>query len=438
MAGFPDIEVNVRNIAVGGAGVGEVTSQSDASRDLLGITAFVPFASPGERVLARVQEKKDRYLKAELIEVLEPSPARVAPSCRYFTNCGGCELQHLSYPAQCEAKFEMLRSSLQAAKFGKDVLSSLAPLVTSQELNYRRRVTLHVDRSGRIGLYRSRSRSVVPIESCSVATPQINDALSSLSLSLFCTELPSKKLSSILLEEDDQGLVAILKSPYDLTRSDVDVILEQAKQVFPNLVLIAAGKEVGGAGRQILELPLNDKKTFFIRLPAGYFSQVNWNINLSLIKRVVEAAQLSYGDKVYDLYAGAGNFTLPLARSGGQVTAVECDSRLAGFGRDNIKRHNLDKKVLFLEQSVEEFLKDKSVFKDVSLVVADPPRSGLGNLLPQLNFSQRFLLISCHLPSFVRDLRGFAEMGWSVDSIEPFDMFPQTSYLEILAVLSKH
>jgi 23S rRNA (uracil1939-C5)-methyltransferase len=342
----------------------------------------------------------------------------------------------LSYAAQCEAKFEMLRGSLQAAKFGKDVLSALVPLVPSQELNYRRRVTLHVDGSGRIGLYRSRSRSIVPIESCSVATPRINDALSA--LSLFGAELPSKKLSSILLEEDDQGLVAILKSPYDLTRSEVDVILEKVKRVFPNLVLIAAGKEVGGAGRQILELPLNDKKTFFLRLPAGYFSQVNWNINLSLIKRVVEAARLSYGDKVYDLYAGAGNFTLPLARAGGQVTAVECDSRLAGFGRDNIKRHNLEKKVLFLEQSVEQFLKDKAVFKDVSLIIADPPRSGLGNLLPQLNFSQRFLLISCHLPSFVRDLRGFAEMGWTVDSIEPFDMFPQTSYLEILAVLSKH
>lgn len=436
MAGHPDVEVNVRNIAVGGAGVGEVTSQSDAGRDLLGITAFVPFAAPGEHVLARVEEKKDRYLKAELVEVLEPSPARVMPSCRYFTNCGGCELQHLSYAAQCEAKFEMLRGSLQAAKFGKDVLSALVPLVPSQELNYRRRVTLHVDGSGRIGLYRSRSRSVVPIESCSIATPRINDALSA--LSLFGAELPSKKLSSILLEEDDQGLVAILKSPYDLTRSEVDVILEKVKRVFPNLVLIAAGKEVGGTGRQILELPLNDKKTFFLRLPAGYFSQVNWNINLSLIKRVVEAARLSYGDKVYDLYAGAGNFTLPLARAGGQVTAVECDARLAGFGRDNIKRHNLEKKVLFLEQSVEQFLKDKAVFKDVSLIIADPPRSGLGNLLPQLNFSQRFLLISCHLPSFVRDLRGFAEMGWTVDSIEPFDMFPQTSYLEILAVLSKH
>ena len=429
-----EVTVNIRNIAVGGAGVGEVVAQSDGGSQLLGITAFVPFTAVGERAVARVTEQKDRYLKTELVRIETAAAERVEPECRYYANCGGCELQHIGYEAQLRAKYEMIAGSLRAAKLPAAVFEKLQKIAPSQPYNYRRRVTLHLDAGGRVGFYRQNSRTVVPIASCAVAAAGINGLLEDIQT---FGRLVQGKISSIQLEEDAQGIVAVLQSPYDLSGPQAKEILELARGHFPNVVLMAAEKEIGGFGRQILELPLNEKNTCSLRIPAGYFSQVNWPINLALIERVVQLAQPGFGQRVYDLYAGAGNFSLPLGRAGAQVLAVECDKRLVAFGRENIARHSLSKKVEFVEKSVEKFLAGEKNHRDVPIVVADPPRNGLGSLVPLFNFPQPFLFVSCHLPSFVRDVKAFTEHGWEVEAIEPFDMFAQTSYVEILGVLRR-
>jgi 23S rRNA (uracil1939-C5)-methyltransferase len=426
------VTVNIRNIAVGGAGVGEVIAQSDGSNNLLGITAFVPFTAVGERVVARVTEQKDRYLKADLIAIELPSAERAEPECKYFANCGGCELQHVSYRSQLKAKHEMIAGAMRAGKLSSAVVDTLKPIYPSQPYHYRRRITLHIDAGGRVGFYRQNSRSVVPLDSCTIASAGISALLENIQS---FGRLVQGKISSVQLEEDTQGIVAVLQSPYDLGTVQVKEILEQAKPYFPSVTLLAAEKEAGGFGRQILELPLNEKNTFSLRIPAGYFSQINWQVNLALIERLLHFADIGYESLTYDLYAGAGNFSLPLGRAGAQVIAVECDKRLAFFGRENVARHNLAKKIEFVEKSVEQFLSSKKSHDDVDLIVADPPRSGLGQLVSSLGFAKKFLFISCHLPSFVRDLKAFVDSGWQVEAIEPFDMFAQTSYVEILGVL---
>ena len=429
-----EITVNIRNIAVGGEGVGEVIEQVNG-QDLLGITAFVPFTAVGETARARVVEKKERYVRCELLDIETRSPERVAPACPYFMNCGGCELQHISYPAQLKAKEEMIRGALKAAKLTTRTVEALEPVIPGTPYGYRRRITLHVDANGRIGFYRQHSRAVVPIAQCPISSTGINEVLAGIQ------ELSGKlqgKISSILLEEDQQGVVAVLRSPYDLSSAEEKEVFETAKKHFSNFSLTSASKELGGMGRQILDLPLNEKATFFLRVPAGHFSQVNWQINLGLIEHAVAAAKLKYNDKVLDLFAGAGNFSLPLARAGASVTAVEVNPRLVSFGRENAKRHNLAKKICFYEQSVEKFLAQQSkVYLEIPTILADPPRSGLGKLVHQLSFARNFLLVSCHLPSFVRDVKLLLEKGWVMESIRPFDMFAQTSYVEILGVLRK-
>ena len=429
-----EVTVNIRNIAVGGAGVGEVIAQSSFGGELLGITAFVPFTAVGEQVRARVLEQKGRYLKAELIQVEQASTYRLEPECKYFRSCGGCELQHIKYPGQLQAKQEMIAGSLRAAKLGSSVLEKVKPLVPSHPYHYRRRITLHLDAGGRVGFYRQNSRSVVPIYSCPIATEAINQLLPN--IQAFGRKVQSR-VSSIQLEEDAQGTVAVLKAPYDISKSQIQEILETARVFFPNIVLMAAEKESGGFGRQILELALNEKGSFTLQVPAGYFSQINWAINLSLIERVVHHADIVYGKRIYDLYAGAGNFSLPLGRAGAHVYAVECDKRLVFLGRENVKRCNLGKKIEYAEKSVEKFLSSRDNHQGIDLIVADPPRSGLGQLVASFGFAKKFLFVSCHLPSFVRDIKSFIEQGWSVEAIEPFDMFPQTSYVEILGVLNK-
>ena len=178
------------------------------------------------------------------------------------------------------------------------------------------------------------------------------------------------------------------------------------------------------------------KKSLSLKLPAGVFSQVNWEVNLKLIEEVLSVIEPRAEMKVYDLYAGAGNFTLPLARSGASVEAVECESVLVRWGRENAKTHGLDQKVTYRERSVEKFLRNEKLDPD-SILLADPPRSGLGPLVKELGAGKRLVLISCHLPSFVRDVKQLIQNEWSASRIQAFDMFAQTSYVEMMGVFER-
>lgn len=428
------VQVNIRNIAVGGAGVGEVHAQTNGKDDLLGIAAFVPFSIPGEQVSAHVTLKKKQYIETQLLQVEKESPLRVVAPCKYFSTCGGCELQHISYDGQLELKHRMIEGALRSGRVPQPVIDTLLPVIPGDAFGYRRRVTLHIDASGSVGFYRPNSRAVVAIQSCPISVPLIEESLKD--IQVFGREVRGK-VSSIVLEADESTVVCVLKTPYALGDADVQQVLSIAKKVFKNVKIVASDKEVGGFGKQILEMPLAERGAFSLQVPAGSFSQVNWKINQQLVERVVQYAEATAGKAVLDLYAGAGNFSLPLARTGAKVTAVECDERLVGFGRQNAFRLGLDSRLDFFEGSVEAFLKSKKPQRSFDVLVADPPRSGLGNLASELPVANRFLLVSCHLPSFVRDIKTLSQSGWQVKVLQPYDMFAQTSYVEILSLLER-
>ena len=430
-----ELIVRIRNLAFGGDGVGEVT---DGDRELLGITAFVPYTVPGEIVRARASEHKARYIKASSLQVIEPSPDRVVPECPYFETCGGCELQHIRYETQLQLKLEMVRGQLAAARFGVDILNRLQPVVPSQPFGYRRRISLHIDERGAVGFYRTNSRSVVPIDDCPIAVPAIQERLKNVQE---FGAVVRGRVSSLLLEADAEGVIAVMKTPYDLGRVEQEQLLQSARKHFDNVVLISAKGEIGGFGRQILELPLQENNTFTLRVPAGYFSQVNGEINAALIADVLGETRGVAGHEsvtVCDLYAGAGNFSLPLARAGHRVVAVECDARLAALAKQNIQRYQLQRNLQFIESSVEKFLVSPRGKDRFDVVVADPPRSGFGSIpISAIPPTGRLIFISCHLPSFVRDLKNLIEAGYELQRITPYDMFAQTSYLEIVSVFEK-
>jgi len=423
--------VNIRNLAFGGDGVGEVI-ETDSENSTLGIAAFVPFTIPGEKTRIHISEEKKRYLRGDITELLEISPARVEPECKYFGNCGGCEIQHIHYDDQLKFKREMISGALRAGRLPAKVVEALKDIVPSSPFNYRRRVTLHVSESGLVGFYRERSRSIVSIERCPIAVDAISELLPKLPTFTFAVK---GKISSIVLESDAAGVVAVLKSAYALTKRDREIILGAAKQVFESALLLSGSEAAGGFGREILELPLSSSDSFTLQVPAGNFSQINLEINRALVEYVTSHAEIGRGDSVIDLYAGAGNFSLPLARLGGKVTAVEVDKRLVQLGKQNALRLRLDKQVTFYESSVEKFLSKPQTAP--KLLVCDPPRSGLGPMANKLPNADRVILISCHLPSCVRDLMALTEAGYEVLEIQPFDMFAQTTYVEIASVLVK-
>ncbi len=430
---LPAVSVNIRNIAVGGAGVGEVTTQQDGHNDLLGIATFVPFVIPGEVVSARVISAKKRHLQAELLALETESADRVTPYCPHFMICGGCELQHMSYPAQLEAKRKMIVGALRSVRAPGDVVERVSEVKPSEPFAYRHRVTLHLNDEGAIGFYRANSRAVVPIESCPVAIPAINEVLNA--LPQFGKDVRGK-VTSIVLEGDESGVVAILKTGAVLSENEIQFVLAAAKKYFKNAKLISSDRELGGFGKEILELPLDRERKNYLQIPAASFSQVNWLVNQELVQTVVQLSNSGPGTVLADLFSGAGNFAIPLAKTGAKVIAVECDRRLIAFSRQNAFRLRVDNLVEFVEASVERFLHQVSSRK-LDCIIADPPRSGLGRNVNSLPDVKRLLLVSCHLPSFARDVKGLIDNGWSVHTIQPFDMFAQTSYVEIVTLLER-
>lgn len=401
-------------------------------KSLLGISAFVKFSIPGELVKAEIRETKKRHLRAELLEVLTPSAARVTPLCPHFGICGGCELQHIDYSEQLKLKQEMIRGALRAARLSQAVVEAVRPIIASEPYRYRRRVSLHISEGGLIGFYRELSRSVVSISECEISTPEIQSLIPKLQ---GFAEKVKGKISSLILESDPQGVVAVLKSAYALHAKEKEAIIKEARLVFESALVLAGGVPCGGYGRELIELPLNHAGTISIQIPAGNFSQVNLEVNQQLIEYVINASGANRESSVFDLYAGAGNFSLPLARVGAKVIAVELDSRLAQLGKQNALRYNFDRSITFIESSVEKFLAKESSVPDI--IIADPPRSGLASAIAKLPKAKAVVLISCHLPSCVRDLSGLIDLGYHVQEIQPFDMFAQTSYTEIATVLTR-
>jgi len=341
-------------------------------------------------------------------------------------------LLHIEYSEQLKFKLEMIKGALRAHRLPQAVIDAVRPVEASEPYGYRRRVSLHISEGGLIGFYRELSRSIVGISECKISTPAIQAIIPQLES---FAEKVKGKISSLILESDSQGVVAVLKSAYALTTKEKEAIIKESRLVFENALLLAGGEPCGGYGRELLELPLNLAETISIQVPAGNFSQINLEVNQQLIEYVVSASGAGRETTVFDLYAGAGNFSLPLARAGSKVLAVELDSRLAQLGKQNALRYNFERSITFVESAVEKFLAKETSIPDI--IIADPPRSGLASAIVKLPKAKTLVLVSCHLPSCVRDLAGLLDLGYQVREIQPFDMFAQTSYTEIATILTR-
>ena len=166
---FLKIPLLIERLAFGGAGIGRLAN---------GKVCFVPLVVPGEKVLVRIRAKHRNYVEADLEEVVEPSPDRVKPNCPVYGRCGGCQYQHLSYAKQLAIKGEQVVEILR--RLGGISNPPVEPMVPSPvQFHYRNRVTVHA-RSGRVGFFGPRSRRIVEVSQCPIASEHVNALLASL------------------------------------------------------------------------------------------------------------------------------------------------------------------------------------------------------------------------------------------------------------------
>ncbi|HMJ11325.1 MAG TPA: RsmD family RNA methyltransferase [Polyangiaceae bacterium] len=399
-----------------------------------GFAAFVPGGLPGDRIRALRVERRKGYLRAVEWELLEAGPERVTPPCRFAHRCGGCDFMALTALGQQRAKVGMLREAMSRTG-GFENLPSL-PEVRSAgpALGYRTRLRLHIDARGKIGLFARGSHELIELDECIVCHERVNAELGVLR-ELSETEPGSfAQFSEVEIRvgeaEDRAVLFFVPRSLQRRISSAASALLDRLRARFR--VSIAGSHERSELSRMTLPGGLE------LRTPAASFAQVNWSVNRVLVQRVVELAALHEVQSFIELYAGAGNFTLPLLVGGRRGTAIEGNAAAAAALRDSARRMRYELVVLTGDVR-ERFAELRRSAQSADLVFLDPPRAGAKGVLAEIiELGPAHVgFCSCDPVTLARDLRTLSAAGYALRVFEGFDMFPQTHHVEALAWLTR-
>ncbi len=389
--------VTIERWAYGGAGLARID----------GKVIFVPFVLPGER--ARVELSSG--VNAQLAEIVEAAPERVAPPCPLFARCGGCRYQHAPYDFQLARKVDILREQLR--RVGKIEYAGEIETISGPPLGYRNRVQVHVQahkgsndrRSRKLGYLAARSHALVPLTGdCPVASPRLNQALAAMRARLTDARFPRFVRSLELFTNETDVQVNVIDTDQPLRKDFFDWCESVSTLDYPTTL----GK---------------------FRLSPRSFFQVNRFLAEQLVETAIGAAE---GETALDLYAGVGLFALPLSRRFTTVTAVESGSSAARDLEFNAAGSN----VSVQHSRVEDYL--AHLESTPGFVLADPPRAGLGKeVVTHLNrlAPPHITIVSCDPATLARDLAGLT--GYSIERITLVDLFPQTFHIETVVHLRR-
>jgi len=413
-----------------------------------GKAAFVPLVLAGEEVDASLTEEKPGYVRARAESILRASPHRVKPQCRYFSSCGGCQYQHASYDHQLDIKKEILRESLR--RFAKLELQCEIEMHPSPPWNYRNRSRLQVRVQPEFatGYFKLGSHELMAVEACPISSPLINRGISA----LWQSGRGGKVAEGVCEVEffanaDDTKLLVEIYCAREARRAAVRTWAEELRAALPEIVGVAAFRapQAGGGGAaQERLISLGEQSLIYrtqlgsYRVSVGAFFQTNRFLTDELVKIVAQGRQ---GELALDLYAGVGLFSTALARDFHHVVAVESSQLSTGD-----LAYNLSSKGESIQASTEQYLSRREkpgragngrAFPDnvhrLDLVVADPPRSGLGGrvarMLANLG-SPRLTYVSCDPATLARDLVLLLAAGYRIEQAHLVDLFPQTYHLE--------
>lgn len=363
---------------------------------------FVPFALPGEKIRARVWRNEANCSHADLVEILDASPDRIEPKCRHFATCGGCQYQHLPYQKQLGWKTRQVRELLEHM-VGVD--AEVLPTVPSpKEWGYRSKITPHFQKPKGgsdfpIGFLEFNRRTrLVDIDYCPIAMDVINDKLPALRAEVKANAARYKKGATLLMRATGGRVETDHRTP--------------------------VSEKVG-------ELTFN-----FL---AGDFFQNNPFILEAFTGHAAEEASKSGQRYLLDAYCGSGLFGLSLAHKFEEVVGIELSETSADWARRNARTNGIEN-ARFIAASAENLFADIAFPAAETSVVIDPPRKGCSqDFLQQLfQFNPgRVVYISCNPATQMRDLKSFLENGYQIDTIQPFDLFPQTRHLECVISLAR-
>ncbi len=400
------MQVEIEKLVYGGEGLARRA----------GRVVFVPFVLPGEVVELETPAAAKSILRARPQAWLKRSPERQEAPCPVFTRCGGCSYQHVDYAGELRYKRQILRETL--ARTGAVEWAGAVETVSAEPWGYRNRTRLRAQRRGgasRIGFHAAGSHTLVAADACPINSPKLNEAHRALAETAREVPFPGFPREIELFTDEERVLVHAPRASRPLAAKFFDLCAERID---------------GFTRRPFLDYRSGGDA---FRVGRGSFFQVNRFLTDELARRAVGDAG---GGLALDLYCGAGLTTLPLARRFERVIGVDADPKATRSLRYNLDRAGLAARAFNLDAG--GFL--ASFDETPDLVVADPPRAGLGaavtRRLTRLR-PKRIHLVSCDPATLGRDLQALLGGGYALESLTLLDLFPQTAHLETIAALQR-
>lgn len=438
------IELEVEGLAAGGRGVARLD----------GRVAFVRGGLPGDRLMAAVVSDRGRFLESQLERLIQPSPDRVPAPCPFHGPCGGCPWMDLSQAGQIAWKRQLVVDAL--SRIGRLTVGVDPVRASPRRVGYRNKMefTLGRDVRGRpcVGMH-GEVGPLVDVASCTVQSDLGNRVLSSAREYLLderCTRIaafgarPEPHRLVIRVGGDGAACLVLFREAGTPFREGPALARHLAAR-HPEIVGVVRlkarpGQRGGGVtesliGRDWLE---EEVAGLTMRLPAPSFFQINSGLLPELVGRVTEACAPRPGLRAWDLYGGIGLHGLALARRGAKVTICEADPIAVRAGRAAVRAHGV-RNVNYERADVPQFI-ERALRAGLQpdLVVANPPRAGLGlRVVRGLNRLRvkTLVLVSCDPATLARDLRGLIDTTYRVTHVTPFDLFPQTPHVETVCRL---
>lgn len=427
-----------------------------------GYPIFVHGALKGERVRALIVKVKKNYAYGKLLEILEPSEAREEAKCPHYKKCGGCSVQHMSYKAQLDFKWDRVKDCIsKIGGLSEDLV--LYPLGMESPYRYRNKVQLPVGIvNGElvIGFYAPRSHDIINIDKC-VIQDEIAEKVSSITKEW----MKKFKINPATIDGkfNKDGLVRHIMIRRGFKTNEVMVVLVTLTHKVPHIDNLVNDLKNNIDGIKSIVQNINPNDTNVIlgqecitlwgeETITDYIGNLRFNISpLSffqvnpvqtevLYSKALEYANLNGDEIVFDAYCGTGTITLFLAEKAKKVYGVEIIEPAIINARENAKNNNIQNAEFFVGKSEEIIpqLIEKGIVADT--IVVDPPRKGCDKalldsiikVLPKI-----VVYVSCDPSTLARDLKILSEGGYIVEEVQPVDMFPHTSHVETVVRLIK-
>ena len=400
-----------------------VSSDGNGICHIDGMAVFVPYTAAGDEVKIKITNVKKRFAEGVLTEIIMPSLDRTTPDCGIFGKCGGCSLRHINYEKQLEIKREIVNNAMRRIGGFKDF--TVGEIIGMENpTRYRNKTIFHADKNS-VGFYSAKSHTVVPVTDCAIGAEENAEIINAIS-EFNMTELFTRK---------------------SFSTGDIMVCVKAENTDAKKLTAA-----VSGACKSVKSIYLNGENIYGLatitdtlcgiefRISPESFFQVNPVQTEKLYAKALEFADLDKTMTVMDIYCGIGTISLCAAKKAKRVIGVEIVERAIDDAKENAKLNEISNAEFYARgaEKIVPYLVKSGEVPDV--VILDPPRKGsdektLGAILRSK--PERIVYVSCNPATLARDARFLSDGGYTVSKAAAVDLFPHTSHIETVVLMSK-